>query len=172
MNYSARCLVTRYVRTSGEIRQFTRAWGNSTCQSDAARECTSRGNCHRTAFRVVALRFHPSLCEFVSVSVPSLCSFVLIYLLIYSRSLLGLTIAVRSWVLAAETRVRCPVISCQIRYGGTGTWTDFAPRFFALPLLLFVPPLLPTRSSAPPKVFDTSDHAAHYHILGFAIMSE
>jgi hypothetical protein len=168
--------VTRYVRTSGEILQFTRARGDSTCQSDAARERTSRGNCQRTALCVVALRFHPSsylpfLCEFVSVSVPSLSSFVLIYLLMYSPSLLGLAIVVRRWVLTSDSRVRCSVITCQIRYGVTGTWTDFAPRFFAAPLLLFVPQLLPTRTSSPPKAFDTSDHAAHYRILGFWIMN-
>jgi hypothetical protein len=72
----------------------SRARGNSTCQSGAARESTSRGNCQRTMFRVVALRFHPPLCEFVSVFVPSLYSFVLLICLpIYSPSLLGLVIA-------------------------------------------------------------------------------
>jgi hypothetical protein len=53
----------------------------------------------------------------------------------------------------------------------TGSDTGARPSatFFRFPLLIIFLPLLRIHLSPPPGVFDSPDHAAHYHILGLQV---
>jgi hypothetical protein len=60
------------------------------------------------------------------------------------------------------------MISLEIQGGKFEIGTVFSflsQNLFDFPLLIFIPPLLPTHLSLLPTMFGSSEQAAHYHIL-------
>jgi hypothetical protein len=63
---------------------------------------------------------------------------------------------VRNWLLMAKSRVVSRVIPCDFRGGRNSIGAGFT----------YFTTNAPYSSITPPEVCDSSDHAAHYHILG------
>jgi hypothetical protein len=59
--------------------------------------------------------------------------------------------------------------SHEVHGGSVGTTAGFSASFFAFPLLIIIPPLLHTYLLLPPKMGNSTDQAAHYHILSLKV---